>query len=60
LFFQVGGDNLCINTAAFAQLNKVVKNEAKKCHTAGTVLNTNRKIVERVKIDTPNTQIHDL
>ena len=29
-------------------------------HTIGIVLESNRIIVERVKIDTPNTQIHDV
>ena len=28
-------------------------------HTVGTVQSSNRKILERVKINTPNTQIHD-
>jgi len=32
----------------------------KKYHTVGTVPKSNRKIVERCKIETPNTQIHDL
>jgi len=31
----------------------------KKYHAVGTVLKSNRKVVERVKIDTSNTQIHD-
>ena len=31
-----------------------------KYHTVETVPKINRKIVERGKIDTPNTQIHDL
>jgi hypothetical protein len=31
----------------------------KKYYTVRTVPNFNRTIVERVKIDTPNTQIHD-
>jgi len=30
-----------------------------KYHTVGTVPKSIRKIVERGKIDTPNTQIHD-
>ena len=30
-----------------------------KYHTVGTVLNSNRKIVDRDKIETTNTQIHD-
>jgi len=34
-----------------------VKN--RKYHTLATVLKSNRKIVERGKIDTPNTQTHD-
>jgi len=33
--------------------------EKKKYHTDGTVPKSNRKIVERVKIDTANTQKHD-
>ena len=31
----------------------------KKYHTVGTVPKSNRKIVERGKIDTLSTQIHD-
>jgi len=31
----------------------------KKYHAVGTVLKSNRKVVERVKIDNSNTQIHD-
>ena len=31
----------------------------KKYHNVGTILKSNTKIVERGKIDTPNTQIHD-
>ena len=31
----------------------------KKYHTVRTLLKSNVKIVERGKIDTPNTQIHD-
>jgi len=31
----------------------------KKYHTVGTVPKSNRKIVERGKIDIPNTQIYD-
>ena len=38
-------------------LNKMIN---KKYHTVGTVPKSNRKIVERCKIETPNTQIHDL
>jgi len=30
-----------------------------KYHKVGTIRNSNIKIVERGKIDTPNTQIHD-
>jgi len=30
-----------------------------KYHTVGTIPKYNRKIVERGKIDTPKTQIHD-
>jgi len=33
--------------------------KTKKYHTVRTVLKYNRKIVERGKIDTINTQIHD-
>ena len=32
----------------------------KKYHTVGTFPRSNRKIVERGRIDTPNTHIHDL
>ena len=32
----------------------------KKYHTVRTVPKSSRKIVERGKIDTPNTQMHDL
>ena len=32
----------------------------KKYHTVRTVPKSNRKIAERCKIDTPNTQMHDL
>ena len=38
-------------------LLNTIKN--KKYHTVVTLLKCNRKIVERNKIDTPNTQIHD-
>jgi len=31
----------------------------KKYHTVGTIPKPTIKIVERCKIDTPNTQIHD-
>ena len=31
----------------------------KKYHTVGTFTKFNRKSVERDRIDTPNTQIHD-
>jgi hypothetical protein len=31
----------------------------KKYHIVRTVPKSNRKIIERVRIDTPNTQIHD-
>ena len=30
-----------------------------KNHIVGTFLESNRQVVERGKIDTPNTQIHD-
>jgi len=33
--------------------------KGKKCHTVETVPKSKRKILERGKIDTPNTQIHD-
>ena len=36
-----------------------IKIISKIYHTVGTVLNFNRKIVERGKIETPNTHIHD-
>jgi len=35
------------------------KNETKKYHIVRTFPKSNRKIIERGKIDTPNTQIHD-
>ena len=35
------------------------KTKYKRCHTAGTIPKSNRKIVERDKIDTSNTQVHD-
>jgi hypothetical protein len=31
----------------------------KKCSTVGSIPKSNIKIVERGKIDTPNTEIHD-
>jgi hypothetical protein len=31
----------------------------KKYHNVGTIIKSNITIVERGKIDTPNTQIHD-
>ena len=31
----------------------------KKCHTVATTPKANRNIVERYKIDTPNTHVHD-
>jgi hypothetical protein len=40
----------------FERCNKI---ESKKCHTDGTIPKSNIKIIERGKIDTPNTQIHD-
>jgi len=33
---------------------------SKEYHTVGRIPKSNIKIVEGVKIDTPNTQIHDL
>jgi hypothetical protein len=33
--------------------------KTKKCHTFGTVPKSNRKIIEKGKMDTPNKQIHD-
>ena len=35
------------------------KEKSKNYHTVGTFPKSNRKIVERGKFDTPNTQIHD-
>jgi hypothetical protein len=35
------------------------KTKYKRCDTAGTIPKSNRKIVERDKIDTSNTQVHD-
>jgi hypothetical protein len=40
------------------RLNNKMKNI--KYHTVGTIPKANIKIVERGKINTPNTQIHDL
>ena len=37
----------------------IKKKIKKKYHTFGTFLNSNGKFVERGKIDTSNTQIHD-
>jgi len=37
----------------------VLKMKSKKYHTVGIVPKSNRKIVERGKIDTPDTQKHD-
>lgn len=34
-------------------------NKQRIYHTIGTVLQSNRKIVERGKVDISNTQIHD-
>jgi len=42
-----------------SHLNLKNKMKNKKYHTAGTVSKSNRKIIERGKIGTPNTQIHD-
>jgi hypothetical protein len=41
--------------------NAILSNKVKniKYHTFGTIPKSNIKIVERGKIDTPNTQIHD-
>jgi hypothetical protein len=33
----------------------ILKNKNKKYHTVGTILNSNRKIIERGKIDTSST-----
>ena len=45
------------NLNKLVHLGNKVKN--KKYHTVGTIPKFNRKIVLGVKIDTPNTQIHD-
>jgi len=37
----------------------IYKMENKKYHTVGIVPKSNIKIIERGKIDTPNTKIHD-
>jgi len=37
--------------------SNILKNE--NYHTVGTIPKSNRKIIERGKTDTPNTQIHD-
>jgi len=39
--------------------NNKKKNEKKKCHTVRPILKSNITIVERGKIDIPNTHIHD-
>ncbi len=36
-----------------------LKSKMKKYHNVGTIIKSNITIVERGKIDTPNTQIHD-
>jgi len=41
-------------------MNVTNKMKNKKYHTVGTIPKSNIKFVERGKIDTPNTQIHDL
>ena len=38
---------------------KSKKKKSKKIRTVRTIQKSNRKIVERGNIDTPNTQIHD-
>jgi hypothetical protein len=40
-------------------MNVTNKLKNKKFHIVGTVPKSNIKIVERDKMDTPNTQIHD-
>ena len=42
------------------QLYCFINRKAKKYHIVRTVLKYSRKIIERGKIDTPSTQIHDL
>ena len=37
---------------------KTIENKFKLCTTVGTIPKSNNKIVDRVKIDTTNTQIH--
>jgi hypothetical protein len=44
---------------SYTTLSEQFKNIIEKYHTVGTVQKYNRKIIERVKNDTPNTQIHD-
>jgi len=39
--------------------HECIKRKTKKYHTLGIVPKSNRKIVERDKIDTPHTQIHN-
>jgi hypothetical protein len=43
----------------FDKLHYCSRMKNKRYHTARTFPKSNRKIVERRKIDTPNTQIHD-
>jgi len=38
---------------------KLNKNKTKYYYSVGTISKYNRKIVERVKIEIPNTHIHD-
>ena len=47
------------NSTTLALIYWYDKMKNKKYHTGGTVLNSNIKIAERGKLDTPSTQPHD-
>jgi len=48
-----------LNQSKIHQLNGINKGKEQKFHKVGTVPKLNRKIVNRVKSDTPNTYMHD-
>jgi hypothetical protein len=48
---------MCVRGVNFASVSNQMKNG--KYHAIGTVPKSNIKIVERGKIDMPNTQIHE-
>jgi hypothetical protein len=47
---------MCVRGVNFASISNQMKN--RKYHAVGTVPKSNIKIIERGKIDMPNTQIH--